>query len=52
MNKRKYHTKKADTTLNNINKGIQTLAETSEETGEKLKAIKCNTDEFSKRCSF
>ncbi len=44
MSRRKYHTKKDPATLTDINKGVQTLAETSGKTGEKLDDIKCNTD--------
>lgn len=46
MSRRKYHTKKASDTLEDINKGVQALAETSRKTGEKLDNIKCNTDEL------
>lgn len=44
MSRRKYHTKKDSATLTNINKGVQTLAETSGKTGDKLDDIKYNTD--------
>lgn len=48
MSRRKYRTKKTPVTLTDINKGVQTFAEASRKTGEKLDDIKCNTDELAK----
>lgn len=46
MSRRKDHINKVSDTLADINKGVQTLAETSGKTGEKLDDIKYNTDEL------
>ena len=44
MSRRKYHNKQVDTTLNDINKGVQTLVENSNKEIEKIDNIKSNTD--------
>lgn len=48
MSRRKDHIKKDSATLTDINKGVQTLVETSRKTGEKLDDIKYNADELVK----
>jgi len=48
MGKRKYHTKKINTALSDMHRGVQTFVETSDEIRENLDDIKCNTDELVK----
>lgn len=44
MGRGKYHNKKSDTTLNDINNGVQLLVKSSDKKGEQIDSIKSNTD--------